>query len=97
FPAAGAFCRISVGSIRGGAGFEVLPQLASMPLLVLVYQGFHRLRLLHGGADAKGLIALTLLLPAYPDPLPFPVLQADARVDALLPVVFPFSLVVWLD
>ena len=97
FLAAGALFLISVGSIRGGAGFEVLPQLASMPLLVLVYQGFHRLRLLHGGADAKGLIALTLLLPVYPDALPFPVLQADARVDALLRVVFPFSLVIWVD
>src|SRR2546428_9783438 len=68
-----------------------------MPIMVLVYQGFYRLRLLHGGADAKGLIALTLLIPAYPDALPFPVLQADARVDALLRVVFPFSLVIWVD
>src|SRR5438132_10614131 len=68
-----------------------------MPIMVLVYQGFYRLRLLHGGADAKGLIALSLLIPAYPNALPFPALQADARVDALLRVVFPFSLVIWVD
>src|SRR3989442_848718 len=97
FLAAGALLLISVVSLPRGTGYEVLPQLASMPILVLVYQGFYRLRLLHGGADAKGLIALTLLIPAYPDALPFPVLQADARVDALLRVVFPFSLVIWVD
>src|SRR5207245_6405100 len=56
FLAAGALFLISVGSIRGGAGFEVLAQLASMPVLDAVDQGLHRLRLLPGGAAAKGLI-----------------------------------------
>src|SRR5256712_4159781 len=68
-----------------------------MPIMVLVYQGFYRLRLLNGGADAKGLIALTLLIPGSPDAPPFPVLHADAGVDALLRVVFPFSLVIGVD
>src|SRR2546426_4703344 len=68
-----------------------------MPIVVLVYQGFYRLRVLHGGADAKGLMAVALLIPVYPDALPFRVLQADARVDALLRVLFPFSLVIWVD
>src|SRR5438132_13297816 len=68
-----------------------------MPIMVLVYQGFYRLRLLHGGADAKGLIALTLLFPSYPSALPFPMSQADARVDAFLRIAFPFSLVIWVD
>ena len=97
FLAAGALFLISVGSIQGGAGYEVLPQLASMPVMVVVYQGFYKLRILHGGADAKGLIALTLLFPSYPSALPFPMSQADARVDAFLRIAFPFSLVIWVD
>ncbi len=97
FLAAAALFLISVGSLQNGAGSPVLPELASMPIMVLVYQGFYRLRLLHGGADAKGLIALTLLIPSYPNASPFPVLRADPRVDTLLRTVFPFSLVIWVD
>lgn len=85
----------------GAQGFgESVPsvsELASMPIMVAVYQGFYRLRLLHGGADAKGLIALTLLVPSYPDALPFPVLTIDPRVAPVLRVAFPFSLGVWVD
>jgi len=32
--------------------------------MLVVYQLFYRVRLLHGGADTKGLIALTLLIPS---------------------------------
>src|SRR5439155_1607287 len=40
-----------------------LLELYSMPAMVLVYQWFYRVRILHGGADTKALIALGLLLP----------------------------------
>lgn len=72
-------------------------ELASAPAMIVVYQGFYRLRVLHGGADAKGLMALTLLVPTYPNVLPFPLLMPDPRVDSVLRLVFPFSLVVWVD
>jgi preflagellin peptidase FlaK len=73
------------------------PALASTPVMIVVYQGLYRLRVLHGGADAKGLMAITLLVPTYPDALPFPLLMPDPRVDSVLRIVFPFSLVVWVD
>lgn len=72
-------------------------ELSSMPAMVVVYQVFYRLRLLHGGADAKGLIALTLLLPTYPSADPFPLLGVDPRVASVLRGAFPFSLVIWID
>ncbi len=97
FLVAAASFAISIGSMQSGPGYEVIPQVASMPIMVLVYQGFYRLRLLHGGADAKGLIALTLLTPSYPNALPYPVLRADPRIEAVLRTAFPFSLVVWVD
>ena len=73
------------------------PELASMPVMIVVYQGFYRFRVLHGGADAKGLMAITLLVPTYPNGLPFPLFMPDPRVDSVLRTVFPFSLVVWVD
>jgi preflagellin peptidase FlaK len=54
-------------------------------------------RILHGGADAKGLIALTLLVPTYPDASPFPILAPNPLVQDLLRVAFPFSLVIYVD
>src|SRR5207245_1136009 len=73
------------------------PAMASTPVMIVTYQALYRLRVLHGGADAKGLMAITLLVPTYPNALPFPLLVADPRVDSGLRIVFPFSLVVWVD
>jgi len=83
-----------------GVGTEDGPptgELASMPLMVVMYQLFYRIRLLHGGADTKGLIALSLLIPSYPDARPFPLWMTDPRVESVLRVAFPFSLVAWVD
>src|SRR5437899_7644111 len=41
-----------------------ITELASMPVMVVLYQLMPRARLLTDGADAKCLIALTLLVPA---------------------------------
>lgn len=72
-------------------------ELASTPVMIVVYQGLYRLRVLHGGADAKGLMAITLLVPTYPNAVPFPLLAPDPRLDSVLRLAFPFSLVVWVD
>ena len=72
-------------------------RLLTMPAMVLVYQGFYQVGLLRGGADAKGLIAITLLVPLYPDMSPLPLLQGSPAVQGLMQVVFPFSLVVLVD
>lgn len=80
-------------------GAFVLPdvELATMPVLIVVYQGFYQVGLLRGGADTKALIALTLLVPLYPDASPFPILVASPAVTQAMHVVFPFSLVVLAD
>lgn len=72
-------------------------ELATVPVMVLLYQGFYQVGLLRGGADAKGLIALTLLVPLYPDASPFPWIQAAPAVTDAMQVFFPFSLVVLVD
>ncbi len=72
-------------------------RLLTMPAMVLIYQGFYQVGLLRGGADAKALIALTLLVPLYPDASPLPVIQAAPAVSNAMQVAFPFSLVVLVD
>lgn len=72
-------------------------ELLSMPVMVVLYQLFYRVRLLHGGADAKGLIALTLLVPRYPDASPFPLFALDPRIEPAVQATFPFSLAVWFN
>jgi preflagellin peptidase FlaK len=72
-------------------------ELYSVPVMILVYQGFYLARIITGGADAKGLIALTLLVPTYPDARPFPILAPNQAVQDLLRIAFPFSLVIYGD
>lgn len=72
-------------------------RLLTMPAMILVYEGFYQVGLLRGGADAKALIALTLLVPLYPDVSPLPVVQPSPAVASAMQTVFPFSLVVLVD
>lgn len=81
----------------GGPEATAYTQLLTMPIMVLVYQGFYQTRLLHGGADAKAMITITLLVPTYPDASPFPIFVMGQRVEAAMRVLFPFSLVVLVD
>jgi len=69
--------------------------IASMPVMVVLYQALYQARLIVGGADAKALIALTLLVPAYPNTAPL--LAPNLLVEATMNLVFPFSLVVFVD
>ena len=72
-------------------------RLLTMPAMVLVYQGFYQVGLLRGGADAKALIALTLLVPLYPDVSPLPVIRGPPALATAMQGLFPFSLVVLVD
>ena len=86
-----------VSTAGGTSGLAPTTRLASMPIMVLVYQGFYQLGVLRGGADAKAMIALTLLVPQYPDAAPFPILGLQPNVLQAMEVFFPFSLVVLVN
>ena len=88
-----------VGSLYLPFGARVLPlaEIASMPVLLVLYQGFFQLGLLRGGADTKAMMALTLLIPYYPDLAPFPLLTVPSSVATAMRIWFPFSLVVLVN
>ena len=79
------------------AGSVRIVELASMPVMVVVYQLMLRARLLAGGADTKCLIALTLLVPSYPNASPLPFFSTDPRVQPVFQAILPFSFVVLVD
>ncbi len=81
----------------GNGDAAAYSRLLGMPAMILVYEAFYQLDLLRGGADAKALIALTVLLPTYPDAAPFPVLQGAPAVQSAMQVFFPFSLLALMD
>ena len=67
----------------------------------MYYASIGGIHLLHGGADAKGMIAITVLIPVYPHMFGLPIM--DGMFDSILYfphfeyfrffTLFPFSLV----
>ena len=82
---------------KGGEDARLYLETLTMPVMVLAYQGFYLVGLLHGGADAKGMTAITLLVPTYPNAAPFPLLAFDPRIEGAMHLLFPFSLVVFVN
>ena len=64
-----------------------------IPIMIAVAYLFYLVRVLHGGADAKALMALAVLAPFYPIMGPMPLI---ANLDAIT-LVLPFALVVLFD
>ncbi len=69
----------------------------SSAAMMLVFRLFYSLRLLRGGADAKALMAVALLVPSYPTIPGVPLVAVDPRLAPALSVVFPFAFLVLLN
>ncbi|MBI4999963.1 MAG: hypothetical protein HZB92_00325 [Euryarchaeota archaeon] len=70
--------------------FVVLAMLCVFHLL------FH-LRVLHGGADAKAMLAISLVTPRYPMFDPLPLIAVPPAILPLMEMAFPFALLVLMD
>jgi len=74
----------------GRTGFFTLTLLAMCVFILIIY-GMYYIRLLHGGADAKGMMVLTLLVPFHPEIAMFPLWEADVRAVELI-FTFPVAI-----
>lgn len=73
-------------------------QLLSIPILILFFFLLYQMRVLHGGADAKALMTIAILMPAYPHFLDFPLLEfSSERMTNAIELLFPFAFLVLMN
>jgi len=71
--------------------------LFTAPVMILVCYGLYYSRLIKGGADAKALICISILLPYYPVLYGYPMVNPGAPFIEGMSIMFPFALVVLLN
>ena len=65
--------------------------LLAVPVMMLFIVLMYMMDIIRGGADAKAMLALTILFPFYPAIGSLPIIQADTEAAEVL---FPFSFVI---
>ncbi len=80
------------------AGDVYYYQLLTIPVLIIFFYLLYQARVLHGGADAKGLMSIAFLVPFYPHFLDFPILGfANVRTGEIMELFFPFAFLVLMN
>lgn len=73
-------------------------QLLIIPILIVFFYMLYQTRVLHGGADAKAMMAIAILAPFYPYFFGFPILEfASERVASAMELFFPFAFLVLMN
>lgn len=70
---------------------EYFTHLLTIPIMMVLVVVMYMLDLIRGGADAKALMALSVMFPFYPDIGPFPLISAE---NPSAEVLFPFTFIV---
>lgn len=73
--------------------FNNFVKVVDIILMMLLAYVFYRTGVLTGGADAKAMLSLAVLVPSTPYMWDFPVIKVPSQMD----VVFPFCLVILLN
>ncbi len=69
-------------------------QTATIPAMIVLAHVFFQSGLLRGGADAKALMSLAVLVPFYPEFFGFPLTEVNTQI---MTVLFPFALVILMN
>jgi preflagellin peptidase FlaK len=80
------------------SGQTLFYELLTIPLLIVVFYIFFQLKVLHGGADAKAMMAIAILMPFYPHFFNLPLIQfGSERVGEAMELFFPFAFLVLMN
>jgi preflagellin peptidase FlaK len=80
------------------SGETLFYQLLTIPILILFFFVLYQAGMLHGGADAKAMMAIAILVPFYPYFSEFPILRfASDRVADAMELFFPFAFLVLMN
>jgi len=77
-------------------GFENIFYLLFIPIMIVLMYVLFQLRLIFGGADAKALMALAILIPIQPHILQFPLLEGTILSMPGSWIVFSNSILLFL-
>ncbi len=70
-------------------------KLFSVIILIFVFYIFYLTGLLHGGADTKAMMAISILVPFYPKFDVYPIMETSFGITtAILELVFPYALII---
>jgi preflagellin peptidase FlaK len=71
--------------------------LLSIPAMILVAELFFYTGLLHGGADAKALMALVILFPFHPQVEGLPLIGFPENLSENVQLIFPFAFLILMN
>ncbi len=78
-------------------GHRLFWSLTTIPVIILLAFLFYYFRVLYGGADAKAMMVLGILLPFYPQIPGFTHMAGSDMLIYFMEYLFPFTLVVLLN
>ncbi len=85
------------GYLTSSMGSLLFIQLLTIPAMIVLAHIFFQIGLLKGGADAKALMALAVLVPFYPEFFGFPLIESSAQINEAMSILFPFALMVLMN
>jgi len=71
--------------------------LATIPIMMIMIFLFYFFRLIYGGADAKALLVIAVLVPFYPQIEMLNLFEMSTEVIQAMQLFFPFTLVILLN
>lgn len=72
-------------------------QLFTVPVMMLLAFLFYYIGLIYGGADAKAMLVLAILMPCYPEIQGFTAANLSVENMEIMQVFFPFTFIVLLN
>ncbi len=71
--------------------------LLTIPIMMLIFMLFYYAHLIHGGADAKAFIVLTILFPVYPVIQNLPLIEYPVNIIENIQLTYPFTFLILMN